>query len=196
MLAVQNSLISEDIIEKKFVCDLQACKGACCVEGDSGAPMEDDEIKKVEEVYEYAKPYMTREGIKTIEKEGFCVVDEDGDNTIPLVPGKKKYCSFTHFTKDGHAQCSIEKAYLDGKINFKKPVSCHLYPIRITKYKDYDALNYHQWNVCKPACKCGEKLKVPIYKFLREPLVRKYGEGWYDELEKMAKLWKPKQLKK
>lgn len=193
MIAIDNTLVSEDLLEKKFVCDLNACKGACCVEGDAGAPLEKEEVKILEDIYDRVKPYMLEDGVKTIEKYGFYVVDEDdGDWCTPLVDRKPSdthsgRCAFVMFD-NGIAQCAIEKAYYEGKVDFKKPISCHLYPVRITKYKDYDAVNYNKWHVCKPACACGEKLQVPVYKFVKESLVRKYGESWYKKLEVADKL--------
>ena len=197
MIAIDHTLVSEDILDKKFVCDLNACKGACCVEGDAGAPLEKEEAKILEKIYDQVKPYMLPEGVKAIEKNGFYVVDEDdGDWCTPLVdktpadtrlPDGQEHsgrCAFVLFD-EGIAKCAIEKAYYDGKVTFKKPVSCHLYPIRITKYKDYDAVNYNRWNVCKPACACGEKLQVPVYRFVKDGLVRKYGQKWYDELKQL-----------
>lgn len=184
MIAIENVLVSEEIVDRKFVCELSSCKGGCCVEGDSGAPLEKGEEETLKKIYGLVKHYMTPEGRATIEEKGLSIVDEDGDDTIPLVEGgKKKYCSFVHFEKNGIAKCAIEKVFYEGKINFKKPVSCHLYPIRITKLNDCDALNFNEWNVCKPAYKNGIKLNVPVYRFLKEPLIRKYGEKWYNQLE-------------
>ena len=185
MIAIDNTLVSEHLIEKKFVCDINACKGECCVAGDSGAPLEKEEISILKDVLDKVKPYLPKDGLKAIEKQGVYVIDEDGDYTTPLVKGK--HCAFTYFEND-IAKCAIEKAFYEGKINWKKPISCHLYPVRITKYKDYEAVNYHKWEVCKPACECGAKLNVPVYKFLKEPLVRKYGNEWYKKLELAAKL--------
>ncbi|OFY83723.1 MAG: hypothetical protein A3F72_21060 [Bacteroidetes bacterium RIFCSPLOWO2_12_FULL_35_15] len=187
MIAIDNTIVSEHLLEKKFVCDINACKGECCVAGDSGAPLEAEEISIMEDILDIVKPYIPKDGVKAIEKQGVFVIDDDGDYTTPLVKGK--HCAFTYF-EDDIAKCSIEKAYYDGKVKFKKPISCHLYPVRITKYKDYDAVNYHKWEVCKPACECGTKLDVPVYKFLREPLIRKYGEAWYKQLEMADKLKK------
>ena len=186
MIAIEKTLVSEDLLEKKFVCDLSACKGACCVAGNAGAPVEDEEVETLKKEFFKIRPYMIPEGIETIEKEGFAVIDEDGDQGIPLLPGKGQ-CAFVFFDK-GVASCAIEKAHRDGKIEFKKPISCHLYPVRITKYKDYDAVNYEKWSVCKPACKCGDKLDVPVFRFLKEPLIRKYGKGWYEQLSTANKL--------
>lgn len=188
MIAIDNTLVSEDILEKKFVCDLNACKGACCVAGDSGAPMDKDELEVLESVVDKVKPYMTKKGLKAIEKSGAYVVDGEGDFTTTLVaPGEE--CAFVYFDEQNIAKCAIEKAYLEKKINWQKPISCHLYPIRIKKTKTYDAVNYDRWEVCKPACSCGEKLNVPVYKFLKTPLIRKYGNKWFKQLEQAAKLY-------
>jgi len=187
MIAIDKTLVSEDLLDKKFVCDLNACKGACCVAGDSGAPLDKDELPILDSILEAVKPYMVKKGIKAIEKNGAFVLDGDGDYTTTLVsPGAE--CAFVYFDENKIAKCAIEKAYYEGKITWKKPISCHLYPVRISKYKSYDAVNYHKWEVCKPACECGAKLDVPVYKFLKEPLIRKYGKAWFKQLEKSAAL--------
>lgn len=188
MIAIDNTLISEDILEKKFVCDLNACKGACCVAGDSGAPLDKDELKTLDGVLEKVKPYMTKKGLKAVEKNGCYVIDGDGDYTTTLV-SEGAECAFVYFDENKIAKCAIEQAYLDKVISWQKPISCHLYPIRIKKTKTYDAVNYDKWSVCKPACECGEKLNVPVYKFLKTPLIRKYGKDWYKQLEKSAELF-------
>ena len=180
MLAINNTLVSEDIIERKFICDLNACKGECCVAGESGAPLEKKEIKELNDAYPFVKPYMTPEGIKSVEKYGVFVIDSDGDDTTPLVDGK--HCAFVYF-ENTIAKCSIEKAWKEKKVTFQKPISCHLYPIRITNKNNYDSVTYERWNVCKPACKCGEQLNVPVYKFVKTALVRKYGKRWFKKLE-------------
>lgn len=188
MIAIDKTLISEDLLEKKFVCDLNACKGACCVAGDSGAPLEKDELPILDSILEKVKPYMVKKGIKAVEKYGSYVIDGDGDYTTTLVsPGAE--CAFVFFDENKIAKCAIEQAYYDGKIDWKKPISCHLYPVRITAHKEYDAVNYDKWSICKPACECGAKLDVPVYKFLKEPLIRKYGKDWFKQLEKSAKLY-------
>ncbi|MDI1353838.1 MAG: DUF3109 family protein [bacterium] len=187
MIAIDNTIVSTDLLEKKFVCDLNACKGACCVAGDSGAPLDKDELEVLESVLEKVKPYMVKKGIKAIEKYGAYVIDSDGDYTTTLV-SEKAECAFVYFDESKIAKCAIEKAYLEGKIDWKKPISCHLYPVRITKHKNYDAVNYSKWDVCKPACECGAKLDVPVYKFLKEPLIRKYGKAWFKQLEQSAQL--------
>jgi hypothetical protein len=181
MIIIENTIVSDELLKKKFVCDLAACKGACCVAGDSGAPLDEEEAAILDDIFDDVKPYMTAEGIEAVEEQGKFIVDTDGDLVTPLRDGKE--CAYTYFEKDGTAKCAIEKAFYDGKVNFLKPVSCHLYPVRITKYSSYDAVNFHEWDVCKPACSCGEKLDVKVYKFLQKPLIRKYGEEWFKQLE-------------
>ena len=185
MIQVQDKIISLDIFQKHFTCDLNACKGACCVEGDSGAPILEEEKSILEDSYDKIKPYMRKQGVNEIDKNGVALYDDDGDLTTPLVNNRE--CAFVFFEK-GITKCSIEKAYLDGKIDFKKPISCHLFPIRIKSYSDFDAVNYEKIAVCKSACKHGQKLETPIYLFLKEALIRKYGEDWYKELLEAAKL--------
>ncbi|MFN5181626.1 MAG: DUF3109 family protein [Bacteroidota bacterium] len=186
MIAIENTLVSEDLIEKKFVCDLTACKGACCVHGESGAPLSEEETKILEKIYPKVKPYMVDKGIKAVEKQGKFIIDSDGDYVTPLV-GKEKECAYVYFDQKGIAKCAIEQAWIDKKVDWQKPVSCHLYPVRVTTYKSYEAVNYHKWKICKPACECGEKLEVPVYKFVKNALVRKFGRKWYKELELHAK---------
>ena len=187
MIQIEDKIISIDIFEKHFVCDLNACKGACCVEGDSGAPLLKKEEKKLNEIYKKVKPYMRKEGVAEIESQGVAVYDTDGDLTTSLVNNRE--CAFVIF-ENGVSKCSIEKAYLDNKTDFKKPISCHLFPIRIKEYRDFDAVNYEELKICKPACECGSKLEIPVYVFLKEPLIRKYGENWYKELLEAARLLK------
>lgn len=180
MIKVGDVLVSDDIKEKEFVCNLEKCKGACCVEGDYGAPLEDDELEILKEIYPYVKPYLTKEGIKAIEEQGTHVLDDDGDFSTPTIGGKE--CAYAIYDKQGVLKCGIEQAYYDGKVSWKKPISCHLYPIRITKKKNFEAVNYHKWSICSAACALGKELSVPLYKFLKDPLIRKYGQPWYDEL--------------
>lgn len=180
MIKVGEVLVSDDIKEKEFVCNLEKCKGACCVEGDYGAPLEDDELEILKEIYPQVKSYLTQEGIKAIEEQGTHVLDDDGDFSTPTIGGKE--CAYSIYDEKGILKCGIEQAYYDKKISWKKPISCHLYPIRITKKKNFEAVNYHKWDICSPACTFGKELGVPIYKFLKDPLIRKYGQAWYDEL--------------
>lgn len=187
MLIVGNVLISEDVVEKQFVCDLNACKGACCVDGDSGAPLRDEETGILEDHLEAVLPFLPTEGQDVLRARGAWEMDSDGDLVTPLVNGA--HCAYTVFAEDGTASCGIEVAWKAGKTSFRKPLSCHLYPIRVQSIVDTDALNYHKWDICKPACACGERLKVPVYRFLKEPLIRAYGEEWYAELEDTARAW-------
>lgn len=181
MILVGDVVLSDDIKEKFFVCDLEACKGACCVEGDAGAPLEDEETKIIEEIYPIVKDYITEEGRQVIAKQGTWVYDGDGDKGTPTI-GNNRECAYALYDDRGILKCGIEQAYLDGKITWKKPISCHMYPIRVTKYDQFDALNYDRWHICDPACQLGANLKVPIYKFLKDALIRKYGVAWYEEL--------------
>lgn len=180
MLKVGNVLVSDDIKEVEFVCHLEKCKGACCVEGELGAPLEEDELQIMKDIQQDIVPYLTKEGLKSIKRHGPYLLDEDGDFSTPTINGKE--CAYAHYDDRGILKCGIEQAYLDGKISFRKPISCHLYPIRITQKKDFEAVNYHQWGVCSAACTLGKSLQVPLYQFLREPLIRKYGVDWYNEL--------------
>ncbi|HEX7017251.1 MAG TPA: DUF3109 family protein [Cyclobacteriaceae bacterium] len=180
MIKVGNVLVSDEIRDKEFVCNLEKCKGACCVEGDYGAPLEEEELAILKDIYPKIKSYLTPKGIKTIEKEGTHVVDPEGDYSTPVIKGRE--CAYSHYDEKGILKCGIEEAHKDGKISFRKPISCHLYPIRITKKKEFEAVNYHKWHICSPACTLGRQLQVPLYKFLKEPLIRKYGEAWYEEL--------------
>jgi hypothetical protein len=180
MMKVRDILVSDDISEVEFVCHLEKCKGACCVEGDLGAPLEESEFAMMKEIQGDVRPYLTAAGIKAIEEQGPYILDEDGDYSTPTVGGKE--CAYSHYDHGGILKCGIEQAYLDGKIPFRKPISCHLYPIRITRTGDMEAVNYHQWSICAAACVHGKSLQVPLYKFLKDPLIRKYGEDWYEEL--------------
>ena len=189
MIELQDTLISEDILEKQFVCNLSACKGACCVEGDAGAPLLEEELPLLEQAYEAVKPYMREEGIAAVEKQGLYVNDDwDKEKVTPLVNNKE--CAFVAFDDDGTAKCTIEQAYRDGKTTFYKPISCHLYPIRVKQYSEFKAINYHKWEICSAACSLGESLQVKVYQFLKEPLVRAFGEDWYNELEAVEEAWR------
>jgi hypothetical protein len=181
MIQVENTLVDEDLLTESFVCHLDKCKGACCIEGDAGAPLARNELAILEEIYPIVKPYMTDKGIKAIEESGTWVKDLDGDYTTPCVDTNKE-CAYVMW-EGGISKCAIEKAYNDGKIGWKKPISCHLYPIRTTEYPEFDVLHYDRWNICHAACSFGRELKVPVFRFLKDPLIRKYGEEWYNELE-------------
>ena len=187
MFIVGNVLISEEIINKCFCCDLDSCKGLCCVEGDAGAPVAPEEVAELEECFSCFKKYMTSEGVNLVENNGTFVFDGDDAFETPLMKSNDA-CAFAFFEK-GIAKCAIEKAFHNDEISFRKPLSCFLYPIRISKVGEYDALNYEHWSVCKTAVENGNKLKLPVYKFLKEPLTEKYGEDWYKELEETVVLF-------
>lgn len=185
LIEIGDKIISTQIFDRKFVCDLNACKGACCVEGDAGAPLTLDEIDILEDNLEAIKPYMRQEGIDAVEKTGVFYIDQDNEPGTTLV--NEKECAFVFFDENGITKCGIEQAHREGKTDFKKPISCHLYPIRVKEFKDFTALNYDKWDICAPACSCGESLDVPVYKFLKEPLIRAFGEAFFKELEVVNK---------
>jgi len=181
MVAIEDKLISEDLKDIHFICDLSVCKGSCCVEGDGGAPLEKNELQKITDVFEKVKPYLSVEGIAAIEENGAYSYNEKEDEySTTLINGKA--CAFVNY-ENGVSYCGIEKAFYDKEVDFLKPISCHLYPIRITKYETYEAVNYETWDICKAACFKGKQEKVPVYKFLKTPLIRKYGEKFYAALE-------------
>ena len=184
MIQIEDKIVSQEIFDQQFVCDLNACKGACCVEGDSWAPLLKNEAKELEKSYSIIRKYLSSDGKEAIKKQGFSVIDSDNDLTTPLINNRE--CAYV-FNDSGVTKCAIEKAYLEDEISFKKPISCHLYPIRITEYKEFDAVNYESNQICSPACKLGGLLKVSVFRFLKEPLIRKYGESFYTELEVVEK---------
>ena len=184
MFQLGKTIISEDIIEKEFVCNLSACKGACCVDGDAGAPLEKEETKILKEIYPKVKPYLRKKGIEAIKNNGVFTTSEEGELETPLINGAD--CAYVIFDEKNVALCAIEEAYNQGDIDFKKPISCHLYPIRIRDYSEFSAVNYHRWQVCDDACSLGKELQVPVYKFVKQALIRRYGEDWYAELEQIA----------
>ncbi len=184
MFQLGKTIISEDIIEKEFVCNLTSCKGICCVEGDAGAPLEKEEAKILEDIYPKVKPFLSDKGIKAIEEQGTWIKNDFDELETPLIDDAA--CVYTIFDQNGAAKCGIEEAYNNGEVDWKKPISCHLYPIRIRKYSDFSAINYHKWEICDDACSLGKELQVPIYKFLKHALIRKFGESWYKELETVA----------
>jgi hypothetical protein len=184
MIDLDKTLISLDVIEKEFVCNLSKCKGACCVEGDLGAPLDTDELQILDEIYPIVKQYLRPEAIQEIENQGTWVKDRFDEHSTPLVNGKE--CVYVVYDENQVLKCGIEQAYLDSKISYKKPISCHLYPIRLTNLKELIAVNYDKWSICSDACTLGKELKVPIYQFLKEPLIRKFGEKWYSDLETLV----------
>lgn len=181
MIEIDDKIVSADLLRECFACDLGACRGICCVEGNAGAPLESDEKETLEAEYPHYRPYMTAEGIEAVERQGFAVLDADGDLTTPLVDDAQ--CAYA-LEERGVTLCAIEKAWREGKTPFRKPISCHLYPIRLVHFSNGTiGLNYHRWNVCAPARTCGRRLGIPVYKGLREAIVRRFGEEFYRALE-------------
>ena len=188
MIAIDNKLISDQIVEEQFVCDLNKCKGGCCEDGDAGAPLEMQELEELIEHYDVIKPYLTPEGIEVIEKQGKYLYDNEFGWVTPTIKGEM--CAYGFRDANGIIKCGIEQAYNDGKLGWKKPISCHLFPIRIQRSKqdpDIEYLNYEpRHDLCKAACKLGKQLKVPVYIFLKDSIIRKYGEAFYETLAATA----------
>ncbi|RYM35995.1 DUF3109 family protein [Brumimicrobium glaciale] len=185
LIEIDDKIVTDEIFSRKFVCDLSKCKGACCVEGDDGAPLEDDEIKIMEEIFPKVKPYMTKEGIAKVEKDGVFYLDRFNEPVTSLVEGGA--CAFVSYDPDGTTKCTIEQAYRNGDVDWKKPISCELYPIRAKKYESFTALNYEEIDICKPGCVLGEQLNIPVYQFLKAPLTRAYGDEFYESLKQVHK---------
>lgn len=181
MIEIEDKIISDDLFEKKFVCDLQKCKGVCCVEGDSGAPLTKKEILDIDNNISKIKTEMSPTGLSILEKKDFYYVDSDGDQVTSLI--NEKECVFVVYDQNKIAKCSIESAFRKNKINFNKPISCHLYPIRVKKYENFQAINVDSWHICQPACKCGTELNVPVFKFLKNAIVRSWGLNFFQRLD-------------
>ena len=184
MFQLGKTIVSEEILEREFVCNLSRCKGACCIAGEAGAPLEKEEVEILKAIYPKVKPLLRKEGIAAIEEQGTSVVSDFEELETPLVNDKE--CAYLVFDENHIAKCGIEEAYNRGYIDWKKPISCHLYPIRVKDYSEFAAVNYHKWDICNDACSLGKELHVPVYKFTKDALVRKFGEDWYAELEKIA----------
>ena len=183
MIEIGKTIVSLDVLESKFCCDLDHCKGACCVDGDSGAPLTPDEAVVIEELYPFFEEYLSEENRKEIARQGFSLIDGDGDLVTPII-GKNE-CVFTFVDEKGITKCAIERAYFEKITSFRKPVSCHLFPVRITEYKRFDGVNYEKLKICRQGRACGKSSNLPLWQYLKDPLIRKYGEEWYQEL-KMA----------
>ncbi len=181
MIILDNTIVSEDFRSACFACDLSKCKGACCIEGDAGAPLDEEEISILEDSIDYIYPYMTPEGTQEVQRNGVFDFDAQGNYVTPLINGAD--CAYVYKNEEGIALCAIEKAYSEGKITWRKPVSCHLYPVRISRYKSFDALNYHEWHICHPAVINGKERKIKALEFVREALIRKYGADYYERLK-------------
>ena len=181
MLQIDDTIISLELLEECFVCDLNSCKGICCIEGDDGAPLEEAEVKIIEDLLPVIWDDLSEASKSVINKQGVSYIDQDGEPVTSIVNGAE--CVFTYTDELGVCKCAIEKAFREGKTNFYKPISCHLYPVRLQKYDEFTAVNYHRWSVCGCARKLGGKLGVPVYQFLKEPLIRRFGTEWFEQLE-------------
>lgn len=180
MIQIDDAIVALDIIEENFLCDLSACMGECCVEGESGAPLENEEVEIIEKILPAIWDDLSPKAQQVINAQGVAYKDRDGDMVTSIVNGKD--CVFTYYDEKGICKCAIEKAHKEGKTDFHKPISCHLYPIRLEKYREFTAVNYHRWRICKAAVLLGNKEGLRIYQFLQEPLIRKFGDAWYNEL--------------
>lgn len=185
MLQIQNTLVSLDMIEKFFCCDLDACLGACCIEGDAGAPLNQEEDRKLKSLLPEIKPHLTPKAVETIEEFGASYRDPEGDTVTQLIEGSA--CVYTCMEKNGVCLCALEKARRAGHNNIFKPISCSLYPARIKEYDSFTAVNYDRWKICRPAEKLGREKGIRVYEFLKEPLIRRFGTDWYEELELTAR---------
>jgi len=185
MIQINDKILSFDLFEKHFCCDLPKCLGICCVDGQSGAPLETNEIEMLEMEIDQIKPYLKSEGLQAVNKQGVAITDMDGDIVTPLINNKE--CAYS-IQEKGITLCAIEKAWFDGKVSLRKPISCHIYPIRAKKYSSFTALNYDQWSICQPARNLGEKENIPVFRFLKVPIIRAYGEDFYNEMEEAYKL--------
>jgi hypothetical protein len=190
MFKIDKTLVSEEIIEKNFHCNISACKGACCIEGIAGAPLEKSEAKMINENFYKVSEYLSDNAKNAVKSKGKYIALKDGTLETPLL--NNKACVYVHYESNGILSCGIEKAYIDGKINFNKPISCHLYPIRIKEYSEFTAVNYHHWDICFKACSLGAELKKPVFEFVKDALVRKFGNEWYNSLEKISKNFQKK----
>lgn len=189
MFLIQNTLVSLDVLEKEFCCDLDKCRGCCCIEGDAGAPVTEEELRIIEQLLPELLPQMTPEAREVVEQQGLSYIDPSGERVLSIVNDKD--CVFARTDHNGWTYCLLEKCQLSNvNCQFKKPISCHLYPIRLTKVGDLTGVEYHRWDICHCARQLGRKLHLPLYKFLREPLIRRFGQAWYDELDLTATEWK------
>ena len=187
MLQIQDTLVSLDLAEQFFFCDLDKCLGECCIEGDAGAPVADDELQKLKDVVPVVWDDLLPQARERITEKGVAYIDEEGDLVTQIVDGAN--CVFTTYGPGGKCLCAIEKAFREGKTDFRKPISCYLYPLRLTEYPTFTAVNYHRWKICKCAIAAGRAKGVRLYEFMREPLIARFGSEWYDELCEACKAY-------
>lgn len=184
MIQIKDTLVSLDLIERYFVCDLDACLGQCCIDGDAGAPLAPGEAEKIADVLPEVEPDLAPRALQAIKEEGASYTDPDGDLVTQIVDGRD--CVYTCYAPGGKCLCALEKAFRAGRIPDVKPISCRLYPVRVKRYDSFTAVNMHRWKICRPAETLGRKLGVRAYQFLKEPLIARFGKDWYDELDLAA----------
>lgn len=194
MFLIQDTLVSLDVIEKDFCCDLKACCGNCCIEGDAGAPINDDELNEIEKILPIVLPRMSRKARKVVEQQGLSYIDPSGERVLSIVDNRE--CVFMQRDENRCCYCLLEQAYEQGLTQWRKPVSCALYPIRLTKVGERVGVEYNRWDICYPARLLGKKEHIAVYQFLKEPLIRRFGQEWYDELVLTANEWKKQCEKK
>lgn len=187
MLQIQNALVSLDLAEEFFCCDLDQCLGACCIEGDAGAPVTPEEIMKLEEVLPDIKADLMPRAVEAIEEEGVAYTDEEGDLVTTIIDGRN--CAFSCYAEGGKCLCAIDKAYREGRVGWRKPISCYLYPLRLTEYPTFTAVNYHRWKICRSAVANGKRLGIRLYQAMKEPLIARFGPEWYAELCEACEAW-------
>lgn len=187
MLQIQNALVSLDLAEEFFCCDLDQCLGACCIEGDAGAPVTPEEIMKLEEVLPDIKADLMPRAVEAIEEKGVAYTDEEGDLVTTIIDGRN--CAFSCYAEGGKCLCAIDKAYREGRVGWRKPISCYLYPLRLTEYPTFTAVNYHRWKICRPAVANGKRLGIRLYQAMKEPLIARFGPEWYAELCEACEAW-------
>lgn len=194
MFQIQNTLVSLDVIEKEFCCDLDVCRGCCCVEGDAGAPLTATEEQQLNQMLPNLLPLMTAEARELVAQKGVAYNDPEGERVTQIVNGKD--CVFARTDHNGWCYCVIEKAFNSGKVKMQKPISCYLYPIRLKEFPTFIAVEYHRWDICHCARQKGRRQHIPVYEFLREPIIRRFGEEYYEELKNVAQEWKKQNSQK
>ena len=187
MFQIGETVVSSELAERFFCCNIDACKGACCIEGDAGAPITNDEFKKLKEILPAIWDDLLPQAQQEIKENGVAYLDSDGELVTSIVNGKN--CVFTCYASGGVCECAIDRAYRQGRIDFQKPISCYLYPARVKVYPNVTTVNYHRWKICKSAEVLGRKNKLRVYQFLKEPLIRRFGQEWYDEFAACCDLY-------
>lgn len=191
MLQIKDTLVSLDLAEEFFCCDLDQCLGACCIEGDAGAPLEINELERLEEVLPEIEGDLLPRAVDEIRESGVAYTDEEGDLVTTIIDGRN--CAFSCYAEGGKCLCAIDKAYREGRVKWRKPISCYLYPLRLTNYPTFTAVNYHRWKICRPAVANGRRLGIRLYQAMKEPLIERFGREWYEELCEACEAWNEQQ---